>query len=72
MPDAIGFAEMLKKLRKMKGLSQDDLAKKSGVSKSAIAIYEAKCYDKLPNYKNLDKLVNALEIDKKKLLKFYK
>ena len=36
----MAFKDILKKLRERKGLSQEELAKATGLSKSAISMYE--------------------------------
>lgn len=47
------------KLRKAKGLTQDDLAKKAGLTQQMISRIEKRTYS--PNYRNLVKIANALD-----------
>ena len=48
------FAENLKELRKKRGMSQTELAKRVGVNKSLISCYENQ--DRLPSLKMLTKI----------------
>jgi len=47
------------KLRKAKGLTQDDLAKKTGLTQQMISRIEKRTYS--PNYRNLVKIADALD-----------
>jgi len=58
MTDDKTFSAVLKSARKMAGLSQNQLAKKSGVNRGAIAHYELGYHD--PGTKVLRKLAKAL------------
>lgn len=46
-------------LRKAKGLSQDDLAKKAGLTQQMVSRIETRKYT--PSYKNLTKIAQALD-----------
>lgn len=56
----INFAQRLKGLREMSGLTQSELALKIGCDPSAIARFEAGRRE--PNLENLTKLVKALGV----------
>lgn len=60
---------MLKEVRESKGLSQADLAEKSGVSKKAICSYEQGWRNiRMASYDTLEKLANALETEIKDIV----
>jgi transcriptional regulator with XRE-family HTH domain len=54
------LAKNIIKLRKKHGLSQEDLAKLSGVSRRTIALYETKAAK--PPLKNIEKIADALKV----------
>jgi transcriptional regulator with XRE-family HTH domain len=54
------FPERLKLARDQRGLSQDDLAKKSGLQPSAISHFETGA--RKPSFDNLKRLANALTV----------
>jgi len=54
------FMKNLKKFRKLKGLSQRDLAEKCNLTKRIISCYETKAVN--PPIDKLEKIANALEI----------
>ena len=54
------FAKNLISIRKTKGISQRDLAKKTGISTRMIAYYEGK--SSIPSIEILKKLANALNV----------
>lgn len=66
------LSRKLKVLRAKKGMTQDDLAKASGVSKITIAIAEATGNNRIPSVDTLYKLAKALEVDEKEFVKFAK
>lgn len=55
------FAEILLKSRKQKGLSQSELAKKSGFTKRAIQYWEKG--KKSISFENADRLLTALGVE---------
>ena len=57
----MNLAQKIRALRSERGLSQGDLAKKSGVGKSSIQLYESGGGN--ITYANLQKLANALNVD---------
>ncbi|MBR4141244.1 MAG: LexA family transcriptional regulator [Campylobacter sp.] len=57
----MNLAQKIRALRSERGLSQGDLAKKSGVGKSSIQLYESGGGN--ITYSNLEKLANALNVD---------
>jgi len=54
------FAQKLKELRKKRGLSQQELAKRAGFNKMLISKYETE--RSMPNMENLGKLARALDV----------
>ena len=63
----IGASAMLiKKYRKAKGLSQQDLAAKAGVSRIAIVRYENQ--QQTPSLQSLSKIAKALDVSVAKLM----
>ncbi|MCC0707302.1 helix-turn-helix domain-containing protein [Clostridioides sp. ES-S-0190-01] len=56
----MAIGEDIKKLRKSKGLTQQELAEKANISKNAIYNYENN--KSIPNAKILKKIMNALEV----------
>lgn len=60
------FAEQLSKLRKEKGLSQDDLAEKLFVTRQAISTWEKG--DVQPSLNTIESLAEVLEVPVEKLL----
>lgn len=57
---------MLKQLRKARGLTQKDLAKRVGITQQAIARYEAQ--ERTPSLRVLKRLAKALDVDMVELL----
>ena len=55
------FSDILKLLRKRKGLSQTELAQKLGVSKSAISMYEVG--ERMPDYEMLKTIASIFNVD---------
>lgn len=55
------FAVNLKTLRHDAGLTQRSLAEKSGLTRSAISMYESGLRE--PNFEDLDSLADALDVD---------
>jgi transcriptional regulator with XRE-family HTH domain len=53
------FSQMLKRIRRKKGLSQNKLAKLTGLSSSAISQYESNIRE--PSYSALIKIIIALQ-----------
>ncbi len=64
------LARELKVARAKKGYTQGELAKKSGVSKCAIAFIEAECSTRLPRVTTLAKLQIALGLTDNELIKY--
>jgi len=58
MPEV--FSERLRQERERKGLSQADLASKSGLQPSAISHFETN--NRAPSFENLKKLADALSV----------
>ncbi len=54
-----GLGKRLKELREKKGLKQDELAKKTGIGRSSISLYEVELAT--PTYTNLIKLAQELD-----------
>jgi len=65
------LARAVKVLRARRGLSQIDLAKKSGVSQCTIGLLEGKG-SRMPSVDTLIKLATALEVGEEELLKYLK
>lgn len=57
---------MLKQLRKAKGLTQKELARRVGITQQAIARYEAQ--ERMPSLRMLKRLARALDVDIAELL----
>lgn len=55
------FSDILKSLRKRKGLSQTELAQKLGVSKSAVSMYEVG--ERMPDYEMLKTISAIFNVD---------
>lgn len=64
------LAQNLIRLRKKHGLTQEDLAKLSGVSRRVIAFYESK--PAKPPLHNIEKLAQALNVKIEELIDFKK
>lgn len=64
------IARELKILRAKAGLTQKELADKSGVAECTIAFIEAKSIDRLPRVDTLIKLANALGVEESTLIKY--
>jgi transcriptional regulator with XRE-family HTH domain len=62
------FAKRLKSLRRQKGITQEDLAKHSGLSTSFIRSLEQGKY--APSFESLESIARALEISVKELFVF--
>jgi transcriptional regulator with XRE-family HTH domain len=60
-----GFGEILKKIREDKGLKQEDLSKKTGLTQSAISQFEKGL--RAPTPATVEKIAKALEVDKSSL-----
>jgi transcriptional regulator with XRE-family HTH domain len=60
------FANNLIAIRKIKGLSQRDLAKITGISNRMIAHYEI--YSEIPSFEKLKKIADALEVSVAELI----
>lgn len=56
----MSFGERLKKVRKMRGLTQQDLADKLELPRPTMAGYETKGYE--PNFETLKRIANALDV----------
>lgn len=56
------FGQRLKSLRKEKGWTQEELAKKLGVSRSAVAGWESSCKDNLPEGEVLIKIATIFGV----------
>ena len=50
---------MVRKIRKAKGMSQEELAKKSGLARSALSYIEH-CKDHYPSTKTMERIATAL------------
>lgn len=61
------FGDTLRKTRRADGVSQDDLARRSGVDRSAISNYERGMRE--PNLRTIVKLANALSVHPSALLR---
>lgn len=57
----VKFSERMKDLRKNRGWTQDELAKRMGVSKSCISMYE--CDMRTPDFKTLESLADFFNVD---------
>lgn len=57
----LAFADRVKHLRDKKGWSQDQLAKKLGKSRSAVAGYESETKNRIPRGEDLIKLAQVLD-----------
>ena len=55
-----GFSDNLKKAREIKGLSQTELAKRSGLQPSAVSHFETG--RRAPSFDNLKRLADTLEV----------
>jgi transcriptional regulator with XRE-family HTH domain len=64
------LAQNLIRLRKRHGLTQEDLAKLSGVSRRVIAFYESKSAK--PPLHNIEKLAKALNVNIEELIEYKK
>lgn len=64
--DAISFQGRLRKAREIKGLSQGDLAEKSGLQPSAVSHFESG--RRAPSFDNLRRLADALSVSTDYLL----
>lgn len=64
------LARELKIARAKLNLTQEGLAKKSGVSECAIALIESKCSTGMPRIDSLVKLEKALELEENTLTKY--
>ena len=60
------FAEVLKTLRKQKGLSQQELAAATGIKQSSIGMYEIGA--RMPSYEALNALADYFNVDVSTLL----
>lgn len=54
------FGQRLQRLRNERGLSQQELAKKVGASRSSISMYE--CDDRWPDFEVLDNLADYFDV----------
>ena len=61
-----GFSERLSALRKSAGMTQAELAKKLGISKSSVSMYE--CGNREPEFGLLEKMADLLQVDMNVLL----
>lgn len=61
----------MKYLRRKEGISQDDLAVKSGISQSQIAKLESKIYSHSPTIRTLVRLSKALNICPYRLAEYF-
>lgn len=57
----MNLGDAIKELRLMRGLKQEDLAKKAGLSRISIGNYERN--DRMPRYDILIKIANALDVE---------
>lgn len=55
------FGERLKYLRKQSNVSQDDLAKRLGVTRSCVANYEQGTRE--PNFEDLERIADAFNVE---------
>ncbi|MEG0998012.1 MAG: XRE family transcriptional regulator [Oscillospiraceae bacterium] len=60
------FAESLRKLREQRGITQEDLAKSIGVSKSTISMYENN--NREPDFETQEALADYFNVDMNKLM----
>ena len=60
------FGERLSALRKSAGMTQAELAKKIGISKSSVSMYE--CGNREPEFYLLEKLADCFQVDMNVLL----
>lgn len=60
------FADVLKSLRKQKGISQQELSNATGIKVSLIGMYEIGA--RMPSYDKLDKLADYFNVDVSTLL----
>ena len=61
-----GFSERLSALRRGAGMTQAELAKKLGISKSSVSMYE--CGNREPEFDLLEKMADLLQVDMNVLL----
>lgn len=61
-----GFSERLSALRRGAGMTQAELAKKLGISKSSVSMYE--CGNREPEFDLLEKMADILQVDMNVLL----
>ena len=61
-----GFRERLSALRRGAGMTQAELAKKLGISKSSVSMYE--CGNREPEFDLLEKMADLLQVDMNVLL----
>lgn len=54
------YGEAIKELRTRAGLTQIELAEKTGITQAAISYYESN--EKIPNVKTADKIAGALGV----------
>jgi transcriptional regulator with XRE-family HTH domain len=59
--DSENIGALIRESRRAKGLKLRDVARRSGVSESAISKYEKGT--RIPNYESLRKILDALDID---------
>lgn len=64
--DNVAFKDVLKTLRKKKGLTQEQLATEMGISKSAISMYETG--NRKPDYEALEAFADIFNVDMNTLL----
>ena len=60
------FGENLKALRKERSLTQEEFAKQSGISRSAIGMYESGKRE--PSFETLESIADFFNVDMNKLL----
>jgi transcriptional regulator with XRE-family HTH domain len=60
------FNDRLRELRKGNGLTQDEFSKQSGLTRSAISMYERG--EREPNFETLEKLADFFNVDMNYLL----
>jgi len=63
----MGVGQVIKRLRSRKGISQEDLAEKAGVSAGNVSDIETK--DRTPRLETLDKIAKVLETTSEAILK---
>ena len=54
------FSEKLKDLRKLNGMTQDQFAKKLGISQSSVGMYESAARE--PDFQMLERIASALNV----------